>query len=111
MESTVTVSARSKDLSIVEKAAEGAKTQYKEISGRDVEYAVNGDLSDNLCVAIVLVCDERELTTIIFLSHSVRAELRSCQAMVVSPLITRWTSDCGCWRIGYVTPSYLICCV
>ncbi len=51
MEPTVIISARSKDVSIVEKASEGAKAQYKEISGREVEYSLNGDLSDNLCVS------------------------------------------------------------
>lgn len=51
MEPLVIVSARKKDLSVVEKAAEGAKAQYKEISGRDVEYSINGDLSDNLYVS------------------------------------------------------------
>ncbi|KLO18226.1 ATPase V1/A1 complex subunit E [Schizopora paradoxa] len=48
MEPSVIVSARKKDVSVVEKAAEGAKAQYKEISGRDVEYSINGDLSDTL---------------------------------------------------------------
>lgn len=46
LEPSVTVIARSKDVSIAETAAEGARRQYNEISGRDVEVYVDGSLSD-----------------------------------------------------------------
>jgi len=62
MEPAVIVSARSKDVSVVEKAAEGAKAQYKEISGRDVEYSVNGDLSDNLAGGVKIKSGSGRIT-------------------------------------------------
>ena len=40
--------ARKKDKKVAESAAEGAKTQYKEISGRDVDYTVENTLSDTM---------------------------------------------------------------
>ena len=48
MKSNVTVISRSKDTSVVQKAADGAKKQYAEISGRDVNITITGDLSDTL---------------------------------------------------------------
>ena len=47
LESSVTVHARKKDSALVKKAAEGAKEQYKEISGRDVDIDVDASLADS----------------------------------------------------------------
>ena len=41
---------RKKDKLIAVAAAEGAKQQYKEISGMDVEFTVDNSLSDTMCV-------------------------------------------------------------
>jgi V-type H+-transporting ATPase subunit E len=48
MEPEVTVVARKKDKKVAESAAEGAKNQYKEISGLDVEFTVDNSLSDTM---------------------------------------------------------------
>ena len=48
METSILISARKKDISIVEKAAEAAKGQYKEISGRSFEYTLHDNLSDDM---------------------------------------------------------------
>lgn len=47
LEPAVTVHARKKDISIVERAARGAQVQYHEISGRDVSVTVEGTLADD----------------------------------------------------------------
>jgi V-type H+-transporting ATPase subunit E len=49
LEPAVTVHARKKDVSIVERAAQGAKAQYKDISGRDVNITVEGSLANDGC--------------------------------------------------------------
>lgn len=61
METNVTVVVRSKDKSIIQKASEGAKGQYREISGRDVNISVSGELSDTM---YVLLNDLFEITII-----------------------------------------------
>lgn len=48
MENSLTVISRGKDVAIVEKAAEGAKIQYKEVSGRDITITIDDGLSDTL---------------------------------------------------------------
>lgn len=50
VEPEVRVVARPKDLSLAEKAVEGAKEQYVSITGRDVSTSVVGELSDNMYV-------------------------------------------------------------
>lgn len=50
VEPEVRVVARPKDLSLAEKAVEGAKEQYVSITGRDVSISVIGELSDNMYV-------------------------------------------------------------
>jgi len=54
MESEVKVLAREKDTKLVEKAAEGAKQQYVEISGRDVNITVVGELSNTIAGGVKL---------------------------------------------------------
>jgi V-type H+-transporting ATPase subunit E len=46
LEPFVTVYSRTKDVDVVKRAAESAAKSYKEISGRDIEFEVEGTLSD-----------------------------------------------------------------
>lgn len=48
MEPSVTVKCRPKDKGLTEKAAEGAKQQYTEISGLKAEVSVEGSLTDDM---------------------------------------------------------------
>lgn len=48
MEQDVKVISRKEDESIVKKASDGAKTQYKEVSGRDVNVSVVADLTGSM---------------------------------------------------------------
>ncbi|EJD07916.1 vacuolar H+ ATPase E1 [Fomitiporia mediterranea MF3/22] len=54
MDTEVLVIARPKDEQLVQKAAEGAKEQYRSISGRDVSITVVTELSDNIAGGIKL---------------------------------------------------------
>jgi hypothetical protein len=47
MEKTVSIKVRPKDVEIAKKAAEAAAKTYNELSGRDVEYDVEGSLNDD----------------------------------------------------------------
>jgi V-type H+-transporting ATPase subunit E len=47
MEPEAVVHCRKKDKSATEKAAEGAASQYKEISGRTVKVSVRAELADD----------------------------------------------------------------
>lgn len=47
LESEVTILTRKRDAGLVEKAAEGALKTFKDISGRDMSYSVEGSLSDD----------------------------------------------------------------
>ena len=58
MESNVTVISRSKDTSVTQKAADGAKKQYAEISGRDVNITITGGLSDTLYDPFPIIIQE-----------------------------------------------------
>ena len=58
MESNVTVISRCKDTSVTQKAANGAKKQYAEISGRDVNITITGDLSDTLYDPFPIIIQE-----------------------------------------------------
>jgi len=62
LEGDVTISGRKKDLPVVEKAVEGAKKQYKEISGRDVNVKVDGSLSDNISGGVKIMSANRRIT-------------------------------------------------
>jgi len=62
METNVTVVVRSKDKSIIQKASEGAKGQYREISGRDVNISVSGELSDTIAGGITIQSGDRRIT-------------------------------------------------
>jgi len=48
LEPEVTVQGRKKDVSILEKAAEAAASQYHDVSGREVKVKVEGTLSDDI---------------------------------------------------------------
>lgn len=50
MEAEVKVISRAKDTKLVERAADSAKRQYAEISGRDVSIFIEGGLPDSLWV-------------------------------------------------------------
>ncbi|TFY65979.1 hypothetical protein EVG20_g5114 [Dentipellis fragilis] len=62
LEPDVTVYARAKDEDAVEKAVEAAKRSYNEISGRDVEVAVDATLSDELAGGVKLISGTRRIT-------------------------------------------------
>ena len=47
LEPAATVHCRKKDASVVERAIQVAKKQYKEISGRDVTITLEGTLADD----------------------------------------------------------------
>ena len=49
LEPAATVHCRKKDVSFVERASQGAKKQYKGISGRDITITVEGILADERC--------------------------------------------------------------
>lgn len=51
----MTLLSRKSDVKIVEAAAENAKKQYKDISGRDVKYSVDGSLADNMLVRVSIL--------------------------------------------------------
>jgi len=53
LEPQLTVLARPKDESIVKNAADGAKTQYHEISGRNVDITVSATLNDKEYVTVL----------------------------------------------------------
>ena len=61
MESNVTVISRSKDTSVVQKAADGAKKQYVEISGWGVNINITGDLSDTLYNHFPIIYNSSEM--------------------------------------------------
>ena len=46
LEPSIGIYCRKSDVNLVKKAAENAANAYKEISGRDVEFAVEGSISD-----------------------------------------------------------------
>ena len=52
MEPSVTVLSRSKDVDVVTMASKSAGRQYKEVSGRDVKFEVDGSLPDDGYVII-----------------------------------------------------------
>jgi len=62
LEPEIVVLSRKKDTGIVQKAVEGAKIQYKEISGRDVGVTVEGSLSDDIAGGVKLLSGNRRIT-------------------------------------------------
>lgn len=53
LEPSVRVYTRPADAEVAKSAADAAKQKYKELSGRDVEFEVVGELSDDLCVSLL----------------------------------------------------------
>lgn len=47
LEPSVTVHVRKRDVGLAQQAAAGAQQTYKQISGRDISFAVEGSLSDD----------------------------------------------------------------
>ncbi|QRW21066.1 V-type H+-transporting ATPase subunit E [Rhizoctonia solani] len=62
LEPSATVSARPKDVGLVEKAVQAAQAEYKEISGRDVEVKVEDTLPENSAGGVRLVSGNRRIT-------------------------------------------------
>ncbi|KAA1477786.1 ATPase V1/A1 complex subunit E [Dentipellis sp. KUC8613] len=62
LEPDVTVYARAKDEDAVGKAVEAAKKSYNDISGREVEVAVDASLSDELAGGVKLISGTRRIT-------------------------------------------------
>lgn len=52
LESSVTVHSRTRDVDVVKQASAAAANAYKEISGRDIEFDVEGTLSDEGWVSL-----------------------------------------------------------
>ncbi|KAL1746778.1 ATPase, V1/A1 complex, subunit E [Schizophyllum fasciatum] len=62
MEPSVTLHGRKKDHDVVRKAAENAQKNYKEISGRDISFEVQGTLPDDIAGGIKLVSGNGRIT-------------------------------------------------
>ncbi|KAF9465858.1 ATPase, V1/A1 complex, subunit E [Collybia nuda] len=62
LEPSVTVHSRKQDVDVVSRASESAATLYKEISGRDVEFEVQGTLSDEGAGGVKLISGTRRIT-------------------------------------------------
>ncbi|PBK95328.1 ATPase V1/A1 complex subunit E [Armillaria gallica] len=62
LEPSVTLFARKQDVSLVEKAAANAATTYKEISGREVKYTIEGSLGGDGAGGIKLLNGSRRIT-------------------------------------------------
>ncbi|TDL22510.1 ATPase V1/A1 complex subunit E [Rickenella mellea] len=62
LEPEVTVHARKQDVTIVERASDGAVKQYKEISGRVVKLSVEGTISDDTSGGVKLISGTRRIT-------------------------------------------------
>lgn len=62
MEPSVTIHARGKDQEVATHAAESAKQNYKEISGRDISFEVQGTLADDIAGGIKLVSGNNRIT-------------------------------------------------
>lgn len=99
LEPTVVVYARPQDVELVKQAASNAQESYTEISGRKVEYEVEGSLSDD---AWVFDCPLDMLKAQIFASSLALVVSSWSVARVVSLSIIRWMSVCGCLRTGWV---------
>ncbi|GJJ06063.1 hypothetical protein Clacol_000251 [Clathrus columnatus] len=61
LEENVTLYSKKKDVSVVETAAEGAKGQYKEISGRTIIFSVEGELSSESAGGVVLIGNNKRI--------------------------------------------------
>jgi V-type H+-transporting ATPase subunit E len=53
LEPSVTVHSRTRDVGLVQQASAAAARTYKAISGRDIEFGVEGTLSDEGCVSLL----------------------------------------------------------
>ncbi|KAF5381538.1 hypothetical protein D9615_005484 [Tricholomella constricta] len=62
LEPSVTIHARQREMDVVKQASENARKSYKEISGRDVEFVVEGTLSDNSAGGVKLISGTRRIT-------------------------------------------------
>ncbi|CAE7139617.1 unnamed protein product [Rhizoctonia solani] len=62
LETSATVSAREKDVALVQKAVQAAQAEYKDISGRDVTVEVEGTLPENSAGGIKLTSGTRRIT-------------------------------------------------
>ncbi|KAG6873719.1 hypothetical protein C0995_012183 [Termitomyces sp. Mi166 len=62
LEPSVTVYARVQDVELVKQAAANAQKSYTEISGRNIEYEVEGSLSDDAAGGVKLISGSRRIT-------------------------------------------------
>ncbi|KAF8066800.1 ATPase, V1/A1 complex, subunit E [Lyophyllum atratum] len=62
LEPGVTIHVRGRDVDVGKQAAASAEKSYKEISGRDIEYEVEGTLSDDSAGGVKLVSGTRRIT-------------------------------------------------
>ncbi|KAF5366261.1 hypothetical protein D9758_005684 [Tetrapyrgos nigripes] len=62
LEPSVTIHSRKSDVEVAKTAAGSAASQYKEISGRDVKFEVQGSLSDDLAGGVKLVSGSGRIT-------------------------------------------------
>ncbi|KAJ7349465.1 ATPase V1/A1 complex subunit E [Mycena albidolilacea] len=61
-ESSVTVHSRKRDVALAEQAAAGAAETYKQLSGRDISFNVEGTLSDDGAGGVKLVSGSKRIT-------------------------------------------------
>jgi len=62
LESDVTIHARKRDTTLVSQAAESAAKNYKEISGKEINFSVEGTLSDDGTGGVKLISGTRRIT-------------------------------------------------
>ncbi|KAF7303752.1 Vacuolar ATP synthase subunit E [Mycena indigotica] len=61
-ESTVTVHCRNRDVQLAEQAATSAANTFKELSGRDIKFEVDGSLGNDSAGGVKLVSGSRRIT-------------------------------------------------
>ncbi|CUA70747.1 V-type H+-transporting ATPase subunit E [Rhizoctonia solani] len=62
LEPLATVYSREKDVALVQKAVQAAQAEYKDISGRDVQVDVEGNLPENSAGGVKLISGNRRIT-------------------------------------------------
>ncbi|KAJ7198741.1 ATPase, V1/A1 complex, subunit E [Mycena pura] len=62
LEPSVTLHCRKRDVAVAKQAAEGAAKTYKDLSGRDVKFAVEGTLGDDGAGGVKLVSGSKRIT-------------------------------------------------
>lgn len=101
LEPAATVHCRKKDVLVVESVSQGAKKQYREISGRDIIIATEGTLADDRCDLAPPRCHIPSTDTS---DRKVLGVLSSSAEQNGLLLTTHWMRDYDCWKIGCAPP-------